>query len=308
MRKKIETKPKNNYTGTGRKISWKRNLSGWLLILPTLMFFIFVVWRPIIIGIGYSFFKLEGFTPSEFVGLKNFKDVISDTNFVRTFFNTLKYVFWSLIIGYLLPLVTAIFVNEATYGKSFFRTAFYLPAVIPVMATYMIWRVIFGDGGAGLLNVILSRFGVENANWLGNKEIVIPLIIITMTWSSFGTTTVFYLASLQSVNNELYEASLIDGCGLFGRIRYVLFPHMRGIMLLSFVRQIITVFNVTEQPLAMTGGGPNGASLSLGLADYFYAFKYGQYDKALAVSVITFCMLSVLTIFYFKLDRKINED
>jgi len=308
MRGKTEIKPKNNTTGTGQKISWKRNLSGWLLILPTLIFFIFLVWRPIIIGACYSFFKLEGFTPTEFVGLKNFKDVISDTNFIQTVFNTLKYVFWSLIIGYLLPLITAIFLNEATYGKSFFRTSFYLPAIIPAMATYMIWRVIFGDGGTGLLNMILNHFGVENANWLGNKELVIPLIITTMTWSGFGSTAVFYLASLQSVNNELYEAARIDGCKLFGRIRYVLIPHMRGIMLLSLVRQIMAVFNVTEQPLAMTGGGPNGASLSLGLTNYFYAFKYGQYDKALAVGVITFCMLSVLTIFYFKLDKKINED
>ena len=120
--------------------------------------------------------------------------------------------------------------------------------------------------------MLLYYFGISPQNWLSNKSIVIPLVIISMSWNAFGSTMIVYLVSLQSVNNELYEAARLDGAGFFGRIRYVLLPHMRGIMMLMAIRQIICVFNVTEQPLTMTGGGPNGASLSIRLTNYFYAF------------------------------------
>jgi multiple sugar transport system permease protein len=116
-----------------------------------------------------------------------------------------------------------------------------------------------------------------------------------------------YLASLQSVNQSLYEAARIDGAGFWRRFWHILLPHMRGIILLLAIRQIIGVFQITEQPLVMTGGGPNGASMSLGLTNYFYAFQYGQFDKSMALGVISFLFLLGLTFIYFKLDRKFNE-
>ena len=155
--------------------------------------------------------------------------------------------------------------------------------------------------------MLLYKFGIDPMIWLNNKNIVIPLILVSMTWNSFGRTMIMYLSTLQSVNQELYEASRLDGAGIFGRIRYVLFPHMRGIILLMLVNQIIGVFNITEQPLTMTGGGPNGASMSLGLTNYFYAFKYSQYGKSLALGVVIFLILSVLTFMYFRLDKRVNE-
>lgn len=118
---------------------------------------------------------------------------------------------------------------------------------------------------------------------------------------------IMYLASLQGINRELYEAARIDGAGFWGRIRYVLFPHMRGIVLLMAIRQIISVFQITEQPMTMTGGGPNGASMSLGLQMYNYAFKFGQTDRSLAVGVIMFVILIGLTVVYFKLEKKYSD-
>ena len=289
------------------KSVFARNISGWLLILPSLFLFVMIVWRPIVIGISYSFFKLKGFTPVEFVGLKNYVDVITDTNFLQTLKNTVFYVVWSLIIGFPLPFICAIMMNEMVHAKGFFKISTYLPVIIPSIATCLIWKMVYMEGEGGLLNMILYFFGIGPMNWLSNKSLTIPLIIIAMSWNGFGSTVIVYLASLQSVNQELYEAAALDGAGFFGRLRCVLMPHMGGILLLSFVRQIIGVFGVTEQPLAMTGGGPNGASMSLGLTNYFYAFKYGQYDKALAVGVITFLLLLVWTVVYFVMDRKLSD-
>ena len=294
-------------TKRGAKGLFLRNVSGWVLILPALLLFVMLIWRPIGIGIGYSFYKLQGFTPIEFVGLKNFKDVLTDTNFLQTLKNTGSYVFWSLIIGFPMPFIAAIMLNEMIHGQSYFKITTYLPVVIPSIATCLIWKMIYMDGSGGLLNMIRYAFGLDPANWLSNKALVIPLIIVSMTWNSFGGTLIMYLATLQSVNQELYEAARLDGAGFFSRIRHVLFPHMKGVLLLMLVRQIIGIFQITEQPLAMTGGGPNGASLSLGLTNYFYAFKYGQYDKSLALGVITFLILIVLTFVYFGLDKRVEE-
>lgn len=283
-----------------------RNISGWILILPSIFLFFMLTWRPIGIGIGYSFFKLKGFTPVEFVGFKNYVDVLTDTNFIQTLWNTLKYVLWSLIIGFPLPFICAVMMNEMVHIQGWFKVTTYLPTIIPSIAVCMIWKMVYMDGDGGLLNMLRYYLGLQPMGWLSNKNLVIPLIIIAMSWSGFGGTLIMYLASLQGINNELYEAARLDGAGFFGRIVHVLFPHMRGIILLNLVRQIMGVFNVSEQPLTMTGGGPNGASLSLGLTNYFYAFKYGQYDKSLALGVITFCMLSVLTFIYFNLDKRVD--
>lgn len=291
----------------GLKSIFVQNISGWMLILPSLFLFFMIVWRPIVIGITYSFFKLKGFTPVGFVGLKNFTDILTDTNFVQTLKNTVSYVIWSLLIGFPLPFICAVMLNEMVHAKGFFKITTYLPVIIPSIATSLIWKMVYMDGDGGLLNMILYFFGIGPMNWLSNKHLTIPLIIVATSWNSFGGTLVIYLASLQSVNRELYEAAALDGAGIFQRIKCVLMPHMWGILLLNFVRQIIGVFNITEQPLAMTGGGPNGASMSLGLTNYFYAFKFGQYDKALAVGVVTFLLLLVWTVIYFVMDRKFEE-
>lgn len=285
----------------------RRNISGWLLIIPSIILFVFIIWRPIIIGISYSFFDLQGFKPVEFVGLKNFAEVLNDTNFIKTLINTVGYVFWSLIIGFPLPFICAVMLNELVHMKGYFKITTYLPVVIPTIATAFIWKMVYMDGPGGLLNMLLYYFGIEPMGWLSNKTLVIPLIVVSMSWSGFGSTLIMYLATLQGINQELYEAARLDGAGFFRRIKHVLFPHMRGVVLLLAIRQIIGVFSVAEQPLAMTGGGPNGASMSLGLTNYYYAFKYSQYDKSMALGVITFCLLLVLTFVYFGLDRRIEE-
>ncbi|MBQ3425549.1 MAG: sugar ABC transporter permease [Clostridia bacterium] len=285
----------------------KKNISGWTLILPTVLMFVLIVWRPIVIAFGYSFFKLKGFEPVEFVGTKNFVDVLTDTNFLKTLWNTVQYVFWSLIIGFPLPFIVAVMINEMIKTKGFFKVVTYLPVIIPGIANYLIWKFIYADGAGGLLNMFRYFIGIAPMDWLSNTQLAIPLIIIAMTWQGFGATVVIFLASLQGVDQSLYEAARLDGAGVFMRIKTVMLPHMYGILALSIIRQIIGVFQVTEQPLVMTGGGPNGATLSIGLTNYLYAFKYGQFDKSMALGVVTFLLLIGLTFVYFRMDKKIND-
>lgn len=283
----------------------RRDIPGWLLIVPSLFLFVMLVWRPIIIGIVYSFFDLKGFEPTEFVGIKNYIDVLTDTNFLKTLWNTVQYVIWSCL-GFPIAFILAVMLNEMLHARQFIKISTYLPSIVPGIAVAMIWKMVYMDGDSGLLNMLLYYFGVEPMNWLSNKNLVIPLIVFSMVWKGCGGSMLMYLATLQGINQELYEAARLDGAGFFGRIRYVLIPYMKGTYLLLFVQQIIGVFNISEQPLTMTGGGPNGASLSLGLTNYFYAFKYGQYDKSLALGVITFLLLISITFLYHRLEKSID--
>ena len=143
-----------------------KNLPGWILIVPTILLFILIVWRPIGIAMGYSFFDLQGFEPVKFVGLKNFKEVLSDTNFLKTLFNTVQYVVWSLIIGFPLPFIVAVMMNEMIKTKGFFKFVTYLPVIVPAMANYLIWKFIYADGDGGLLNMFLNFMGFGSMDWL----------------------------------------------------------------------------------------------------------------------------------------------
>ncbi|MGN0178612.1 MAG: carbohydrate ABC transporter permease [Monoglobaceae bacterium] len=292
----------------GRLKRFKKNYVGWLFAIPTIILFYFFVWRPIIIAISYSFFELKGFTPTNFVGLENYRIVLQDTNFLQTLLNTGKYVFFDLIIEVPLAFISAVLLNEMVHCKQYFKVVLYLPAIIPMVVSSVLWKAVYMDGAGGLLNMLrYYLFGAEPMQFLTDKNLVIPLIIIKMAWSGFGGSMIMYLASLQGVDKSLYEAARLEGAGLFSRIRYVMMPRMYGILLLVVIRQMIGIAQLSQEPLIMTGGGPNGASMSIGLQNYIYAFQYNQYSKSISLGVVTFLGLMIVTLIYFVLDRRVND-
>ncbi|MBQ6554577.1 MAG: sugar ABC transporter permease [Firmicutes bacterium] len=290
-----------------KKRNIKTNISGWLLLLLGIFLFYYLIWRPIFIGITYSFFDIKGFTPEKFVGLKNYKYVLSNTDFLRTLKNTVSYVFWSLIIGFPIPVLCAIMLNEMIGFKQYFKISFYLPHIMPAIAVSILWVNIYAADGTGLLNSVLQRFGVAPYKWIQDSKTVILLLIISSTWKGFGSTVLYYIAAIQSVNSELYEATRIDGCGFLNRARYVILPHLTPIMLLMLIMQIIGVFQILDAPMVMTDGGPNGASMTLALTAYKYAFEgHNKVGAALAVNVVTFVMLIGLTFVYYRSEKKMS--
>ncbi|MEG2380415.1 MAG: sugar ABC transporter permease [Oscillospiraceae bacterium] len=285
----------------------KRNWAGWLLLLPVIFFLYIILWKPIVTGISYSFFDLKGFTPSAFVGIKNYINVLTDAVFLKTLTNTFVYVFWSLILGYLPPVIIAIMINEMVIGKNVFKFSMYTPCIMPMVAVALMWSFMFEAGDGGILNMLLSKLNIPNSNWIQDPKLSIMLIVLTMTWKNFGGTMLIYLASLQSINNELYEAATLDGAGVMKKVRYITVPHISNMLLLMFVQQIISVFQVMAEPLMMTDGGPNNASMTLNLQSYFYAFRYMDVGKSLALGVITFVILIFITMFYFRLKKKVED-
>jgi multiple sugar transport system permease protein len=166
------------------------------------------------------------------------------------------------------------------------------------------WGFILRPGKTGVLNVILGQFGIEPMTWLSNPKLTIPLIIVTMTWKAAGATALIYLASLQGINPELYEAAIIDGAGIWHRIRHVTIPGLRNLARTLLILQVISVFQILYEPLVMTNGGPNNASISIMQLVFKYAFEKFDYPKAAAVSVIISIFLITLTAVYNKFNKE----
>ncbi len=285
----------------------KKNLGGWLIMLPSIVLFIFFVWLPLASNVSLSLFETVGYTKVKFIGLDNYKAVLNDPVFVKAFMNTLKYTFWSILIGFAFPIFLALLLSEIIHLKGLFRTLIYFPNIVPGLAVVIMWKYLFNPEPHGTLNAILEVFHISPQIWLNSQNLVIPLIVLTMTWKGAGATTLIYLATIQGIDNTYYEASRIEGATLWQRIRHITLPHLIPTIRMLFILQIITVFQVFYEPLVMTSGGPNNSSISLLQLIYKYAYMREDpngISKAAAIGVIVAIMLFILTFVYLKLTKE----
>ena len=152
----------------------KRDVVAWILLLPSLFCFVIVLWHPLISGIVLSFFETQGYDAVRFVGFENYIGVMRNSEFIAALMNTFSYTLWSLIIGYLFPLVIAILLNEMVHFKSLFKFSLYFPTMVPGMATALLWYFIFDPGKGGVLNGILGLLGLPASQWLQDSSLTIP--------------------------------------------------------------------------------------------------------------------------------------
>jgi multiple sugar transport system permease protein len=281
-----------------------RDFIGWLIMLPTLILFTFFVWEPLFESVRLSLYTAKGIRLQDFVWFDNYIKVFKHPDFLPAFKNTFVYILWSLIIGFFVPIIMAILITETVHLKSFFRVGVYFPNIVPGLATVLIWRYFFRPGNTGVLNILLSKIGIPDQIWLTNLKLTIPLIILTMTWKGSGSTSLIYMAGVGNINSELYEAATIDGAGLLARVRYITLPNIFALAKTLLILQIISVFQILYEPLVMTNGGPNNASISIMQLVYNYAFRDFNYPMAAALSVLICIILILLSGLYFKLTNR----
>lgn len=286
----------------------KRDLMGWLIMIPSIILFTFFVWEPLLESVRLSLYTARGVELQDFVGFQNYIEVINDVDFKAAFLNTFKYIGWSLIIGFFVPIIVAVFISETVRLKSFFRFAVYFPNMIPGMAVALLWVYFFKPGETGVLNILLGKCGIEPNVWLNNAALVIPLIVIALTWKGAGSTSLIYMAGISGINPEYYEAAAIDGAGIWSRIFHVTIPCILSLGKTMLILQVISVFQILYEPLVLTNGGPNNASLSIMLLVYKYAFRNYDYPNAAALSVIICIVLILLSGLYMRLTRKRNDE
>ncbi len=278
----------------------KRDIWGWLVMLPTLILFAFFVWEPLLENIRLSFCTAKLYEVTGFAGLDNYIRVVKDVDFMAAFKNTFAYTFWSLIIGFVVPIIIGILITETVHLKGFFRVGVYFPNIMPALATIWIWSYFFKPGETGVLNILLGKLGMEPSVWLNNPKMTILLIIIVLTWKSAGSTALIYMANISSISPDLYEAATIDGAGIWSRVRHITLPSVLGMAKTMLILQIISVFQIMYEPMVMTNGGPNNASISLMMLMYRYGFRDFNIPKAAALSVMICLILVVLSGIYMK--------
>lgn len=287
---------------------YKKDIIGWFIMLPCLLLFTFFIWHPLLSGIQLSFCKVQGFQIVGFAGFDNYVTILSQSEFIIALKNTMKYTLWSLVIGFFVPIVIAIFVNEVVHCKGLFRLGIYFPSMVPGIVAFMMWGIMMQPGTGGLFNSILAHISIEPLQWLQDTRLSIPLIIVTMTWKFAGGTVLIYMASLQDIPQELYEAASVDGASIFSKIKNITLPSIMPLVKMMLILQIISVFQVLQEPLVMTNGGPVNSSLSLLLLNYFYAFRDFKIELAATVGVIVSVILMLITLIYFKVSKTNKAD
>jgi len=278
-------------------------LAGLVFLIPALLVFAYFAWWPIARSFLLAFQHTNLVSDPEWVGLRNFEVLFSDPLLPKAALNTLWFTALSLLIGLPIPLLCAVLISELRRGGTLARVLAYLPVVVPPVVSVLLWKVFFNPGPNGAINALLGLVGIEPLPWLQSPDLAMPSLVIVATWSGAGTAVLIYLAALSGVSTELYEAAELDGASVWQRIRSVTLPQMRGVILVLLLLQIIGAIQVFTEPYVMTDGGPANATVTVLLMIYRYAFLFGDYGVATALSVLLAIVLIAVSAVYLRATR-----
>ncbi|WP_243057691.1 carbohydrate ABC transporter permease [Nocardioides sp. SR21] len=281
-----------------------------VFLLPMLLVFGLFSWWPIVRSVIMSVQQTNLVTDPEFVGLDNFRAVLEDPLLATAVQNTLWFALLALVFGYPVPLILAVIMSDVRRAKGLYSLLAYLPVVIPPAVAVLLWRFFYDAEPTGVFNSILGKVGLGPVPWLEDPAWAMPSLVIEATWAAAGGTVIIYLAALVSVPPEQYDAAEVDGAGVLGKVWHVTLPHLRGIMLITLILQIIGTAQVFLEPYLFTDGGPNNSTLTVLLLVYRYAFQNttgGDYGKATALSLMLAVALALLSLVYFRLTRRWSE-
>jgi ABC-type sugar transport system permease subunit len=271
----------------------------YLFLLPSFALLIVFSFIPFFQGLYFSLTDYPLLQSPRFIGLDNFARLFRDPLFMASLTNTLVYMTATVILRVVLGLLLAVALNSKLRGRVAFRAIFYLPVIAPLVTVSVIWRIIF-DTYSGILNAGLDVFGIAPIPWLTSTAWAMPAVIIMSVWKTFGWNIVIFLAGLQGIPQQLYEAASIDGASKFRTFIHITLPLLRPTILLAVVTSTISASQVFDQVYVMTGGGPGYSTMTLGQMVYTAGFQNYEMGYASAVSVILLLISLVLTLVQFK--------
>ncbi|PZG98408.1 ABC transporter permease [Streptomyces sp. NTH33] len=271
-------------------------------LLGGLVCFALFSWYPAIRAVVIAFQKYTPGQAPEWAGTANFTRLLHDPEFGAAWRNTLTFTLLALLIGFAVPFVLALVLNELRHAKAFFRVVVYLPVMIPPVVSALLWKW-FYDPGAGLANEALRALHLPTSHWTNGADTALVSLVLVATWATMGGTVLIYLAALQSIPGELYEAAELDGANLLQRIRHVTVPQTRFVILMLMLLQIIATMQVFTEPFVITGGGPENATVTVLYLIYKYAFLYNDFGGACALSVMLLALLGLFSAVYLRLTR-----
>ena len=260
-------------------------------------------WYPLVRGLMLSFQQDNLVTPPTWIGLENFRHLFADPLFLTAWKNTFEFTGLALVFGYIVPFGIAVLLNELRHFKAYFRVVVYLPVMLPPIVSVMVWQF-FYDPGNGLFNTLLRGAHLPTSQWVQSPHMAMISLVLVSTWANMGGATIMYLAALQTIPGELYEAAELDGAGVWKRLRHVTLPQMRFIMLVLLLLQIVSTMQVFIEPFQLTGF-TDPSTITVMTLIYRYAFAVNNdFGLAASMSVILFAVLAVFSAFYLRLTRE----
>ncbi len=271
-------------------------ITPYLFLAPFFLVYSVFLLYPVIEAFRLSFLKKTGISTGRYIGIENYRDLFSDERYLKALLNTTIYALGSVFIlsplALLLALAVRSFIVPSANMQSFYRVAFFLPNITSFVVIALMFTLIF-DQTYGLLNYFLSSIGMPTYNWLRSESLALPSIIIVAIWTYLGLNSLYFLAGLQTIPEELSEAAVLDGASRWEVFRDVTLPLLRPTILFVVVQAIIFSYQIFEIPFLLTGGGPSDASLTLAI--YLYEVGFQEFDQGYAAAVgYSLAIISIL--------------
>lgn len=271
-------------------------------ISPWIIGFVFFTIGPIIASLYFSFTNYSIISSAKFIGFKNYSDLLKDSLFWVSLYNTVYYVVFFVPLGIIISFGLAMFLNQRVRGLAIYRTIYYLPAVMPAVANAVLWIWLL-DPQWGIINTGLGMIGIQGPGWLASEQWSKPGIILMSLWS-LGAWIIIYLAGLQGVPTQFYDAAEIDGATKLQKFFNITLPLMTPTIFFTSIIGLIGAFQIFTQAYIMTSGGPVDSTLFYAFYLYRSAFNYLKMGYASSMAWILFIIVLIFTVLQFKLSRK----
>lgn len=310
----VKTVPeKNNVFGKLNKNKIRNIVAACIFLLPVMFTTVWLKYFLILKGIYISLFKYSPVTPpGEFIGLKNYARILNESFYWQSWRNTFVYLLLVFALVFILPIIQAILMSEIIKLRKLYTLFYIIPILIPVSVYVIIWKWIWNPD-YGIANLITSKLGLGTHMWLSDKFWTKFCIIFPGTMGvvpgiiSGGMSILLILAAILSINNDIYEAARIDGATAFQRIRYIVLPNIKFIIITLAIMTFIYTMQIFDSPLQFTYGGPDGAASSMSVYIYMQAYQSLDYGKSSAAATLLFIVILVFSFLQLKMDKQESE-
>lgn len=287
-----------------RPLIRRETVIGWSFILPNFAGFALLTLVPVLMAFALAFMRWDSYGSPEWLGLDNFRRLVGDETFHMALFNTVYYAAGHIPLTLVASLGLAIALNRKIPGLGIFRTAAFFPYITSLVAVAVVWNMLFNPT-MGPVNQLLEAIGVaEPPGWTASTAWAMPAVIITSVWRDMGYYMVLYLAGLQTIPQEYYEAARVDGANAWQRFWHVTLPGLRPITFFVVVILTIQSFKVFDLIFVMTEGGPGRSTLVLSQLIYQEGISQGRFGYSSAVALALFFLVFVITVVQFRLNKR----
>lgn len=294
-----------------KKVLYNKKIVPWLFISPFLFFFIiFKVW-PILYSAFLSLHEMKGLSGRDFVGLKNYIDLIKDSDFLKAVWNNTKYMIGTMITLIPIPLIFAVLLDSKhCKGKNIYKTILFIPTLTSLVIAAAVFKILLYQGETGIVNLLLGVIGIPPQKWLINPLLTIPSVVLIATWRWTGMNLIYFTTGLTGISKELYESASIDGANMLQRFFYITVPLLKPIIIFVATLNLIGGYKLFTEVYMLWDGGasPGKSALTLAIMMYRTAFSYFEMGYASTIGFVMALIILVLSLLQLKFTGFFKEN